>query len=138
LLGLAASYLWQPRVLAWDEERERLEELRHRKSLSEAKKRHATMAQMVQSHAISRLNNMTEDDLKKMSLAEACKVVEMSSRMELKALGEPDQTIKSESKNSHHHSGNAGSVQVVVVETVVRTPDEVSAVRAQPNGDLIT
>lgn len=129
---------WRARALAWDshlDERKREQQILAVQEMSE---RHAAIACMFQTKVVERLSRMTDAELDKLSGSDLLSWFAQSAKIELRARGEPD--VVSSSANTI--SGPGGKPiqtqsQVQVIETIVRTKDEVAQALASPKAELL-
>lgn len=86
---------WVSRCEAWDAEQERIYRKGLEEKQKEMQKRQANIALVVVGKAVERLKqvnpSVSPDD---MTVAEAIRLLEIGTRMERHALGEPDQIVK--------------------------------------------
>jgi hypothetical protein len=98
--------------------------------------RHALLSCMIQEKIFARLNGLTEEEINRMTFDQLATLAKVSESIERRARGEPDSILKSQSRNEHTGPGG-GPVVVEVIETVVRSRQEVRQVMANPEAELL-
>jgi hypothetical protein len=96
----SARHSWVERAREWDEEQDRLGKQARLQEIVEMNKRHARIANAIQSKALERLQTMAASELKPLG---ALTFMDKAIEMERKARGEPTEIIEkreSESKDA--------------------------------------
>lgn len=118
-----SSYNWAARAEAWDDHEVERRSLLLQREKDEMLKRHAAIAFLFQSKVIERLSSFSDEDLKALTASELISWYKISSSEERKARGLPDHLIAA--KVAHSGPDGEGPIQVHVVETIVRSREDV-------------
>lgn len=88
---------WVSRVEAWDVEQDRLARIADEQAKKKMKKRKLDTALLIYSKTLKRIQLLNPElDPKDLKVSDALKGIEIASKLETQALGEPDQIIKHE------------------------------------------
>lgn len=94
---------WQERVSAWDasiEEEYRAQLVKDRRDMA---KNHMKLARSIQNKLVTRLNNMTDAEIAKITVPQIAQLLDVASKVERQALGAPDVI--------HEHIGDGGPIR---------------------------
>jgi hypothetical protein len=73
---------WVGRARAWDAENDRIKRAQHIKGLEEMARRHMATGQLLQQRSLRRFAEMTDEDVKAMTVSETIRLVEIGIRLE--------------------------------------------------------
>jgi hypothetical protein len=132
----ADEHNWMQRAKHWDEYQVGVKALEALKNKEEMQERHATLACMVQQKLVERLNSLTPEQIDRMTFDQMSNLLKTAVQIEIRARGEPDTIVKSESK-SMLTGPQDGPVRVEVIETLVRSRKDVEYVLQHPSGELL-
>lgn len=135
LSSLSTRYDWVKRAEAWDSHLDLQKRLAKTKEVVEMNSRHALIATLFQQKVIDKLASMNDADVEALTPEQTIAWFTQSARVELRARGEPDQITHSKA-NIRQQVSQTNTVEII--ETVVRTPDDVRAAKANPKGELVT
>ncbi len=145
LSGLAKRYSWSARAIAWDEHLDRVRCEARILAVQEMDERHAVLAMLVQEKVIQRLQGMDDAEALRIPMNDLMTMLNSSTKLERTARGAEggskssgttvNVNASSSSRASAAAAAQAGVVEVV--ETIVRTREDVAAALLEPRGEMI-
>lgn len=126
----SVRFRWLERAAAWDDEVDRKRRETEIEEVIAMRKRHVTQAQALQAKAIDRLTHMLPAEMK---VSDVLNFFIEAAKLERSSLGQPVEIQR------HEVTGkDGGPVQhkTEVVETIVRTRQQLEALRAAPDPNV--
>jgi transposase len=123
------AHKWVERARLFDAHMDERKRQAQAKAIEDMAERHAGVACMFQAKVIERLQRLTDAEIDTMSAQDLLSWFVQASRAEARARGLPDVVTQGVSRNLHAHVGpDGGPIPVEIIETVVRTREEVKQI----------
>lgn len=145
LTVLAKRNLWRGRAEAWDAHLDAIRLARQIEQIREMEERHADVAVKIQDKIISRLDSMSDEEIKRISHQDIVRWATASADMERQARrgrgGREERGTRVQINNVNKSSSSASAsvaVQVAeITETIVCTREQVAMACQSPKGELV-